>query len=48
MTWKEFKEKVEEQGVTDEMDVLYIDVDDMVQEAIRVHVMTDSQEFSID
>ena len=25
MTWKEFKEQVEAQGVTDEMEVLYID-----------------------
>lgn len=46
MTWKEFKKKVEEGGVRDDMELLYIDVDD--QEDIRVHVMVDSQEFSID
>lgn len=26
MTWKEFKEKVEAAGVTDEMEIRYIDV----------------------
>lgn len=45
MTWKEFKEKVEEQGVTDEMKVMYIDVDD--QGDVHVEYTPDKQEFSV-
>lgn len=46
MTWKEFKEKAEELGVTDEMNVLYIDVDD--QEELFVQHPPDMQSFSIE
>ena len=44
MTWKEFKERVEEQGVTDDMTILYIDVDD--QEEVKVIV--DEQAFGVE
>ena len=27
MNWKEFKEKVEKEGVTDDMEIGYIDID---------------------
>lgn len=45
MTWKEFKEKVEEQGVTDNMEMLYIDCDD--QEDVHVDRVPDNQKFSV-
>lgn len=46
MTWKEFKEKVEETGVTDEMTILYIDVDDQAE--VFVQRAADGQKFSIE
>lgn len=46
MTWKEFKEKVEEQGVTDNMEMAYIDCDD--QEDVHVQYPPDKQSFSVD
>jgi len=36
MTWKEFKENVEKQGLTDELVVLYIDWDDGHDPKVRL------------
>lgn len=45
MTWKEFKEQVEKQGVTDAMEMLFIDCDD--QEDVYVNRTPDNKEFSV-
>lgn len=36
MTWKEFKEQVESQGVTDEMDLDFIDINDCAKIKINI------------
>lgn len=45
MTWKEFKEKAEEQGIKDDMEVSFIDWYDTA-EVLVVNIIEDS--FSIE
>ena len=37
MTWKEFKEKAESEGVTDDMDIWYIDISFPDEKRIEVY-----------
>jgi hypothetical protein len=46
MNWKEFKEFIEKQGVTDEMDVDYIDVNGY-ESAEDMDVEIDDTEFNV-
>lgn len=46
MTWKEFKEKVEEAGVTDDMTIMYIDIDDQLDLIIKIDL--DDNDFTVE
>lgn len=43
MTWKQFKESVEQQGVTDTMSVDYIDVNPIWDDEYAVNVVRNRQ-----
>lgn len=47
MTWEEFKQYVEDQGVTDDMEISYINVPGLCGEVQRVDIHKDSS-FSVD
>lgn len=42
MTWKEFKEVVEAKGVTDDMEIWYIDLDEDITSDVIVVQITPS------
>ena len=46
LTWKEFKEKVEAAGVTDDMEIAYIDWPSLTDE-VQVVIYADGKSFKV-